>query len=199
MRRVGEQLLHLLEDAERELHRSGEKVAHGVGSLGVVGPEIFGGSRDFVRCERLRLESIALKIEKLERQFHAALAVGDGVVELLDQRRSVALDPFDNGELPQRASPVERVSTQQRRKIEELAFGAGLGKRDTAEVQVDVEIRVLDPFRCAHVARCGLHSLAQTRHAVAGTDQAFAEQVEVRLAVEDRDRGERRREMRVFL
>ena len=50
-------------------------------------------------------------------------------------------------ELPQRPGAFERVGGDQRRQVEELAHRPRRGKGDPAHVEVDVEVRVVDPRR----------------------------------------------------
>ena len=59
-----------------------------------------GGGGDGVGVERWRLGCVALEVEELQRQLHAALAVDDGVVQLLDQR-----------DLPPRSPSTTRTAT----------------------------------------------------------------------------------------
>ena len=113
-----------------------------------------------------RVGRVAFEVEELERQLHAALAVGDRVVHLLDQRGLAAAQPFDDrrtataagcGRTGRRRSGVARSSSWR--------IGARLGQGDAADVEVDVEVGIVDPHRRAEVARRRLHPLAQPGHA----------------------------------
>ena len=62
---------------------------------------------------------LALEVEQHHRHLHAAHAVGDGVVDLLDQRGPAVGQPLDDGELPQRAGPVEALHGDRRGEVEQ--------------------------------------------------------------------------------
>ena len=146
-----------------------------------------------------QLGSVAFEVEELERQLHAAFAVGDRVVQLLDQRSAAALQALDDHELPEGTGAIERIGGDQRGEVEQLTVASRLGEGDAAHVEVDVEIRIVHPDRSAHVAGRRLHPLAQSRDPHHRALHAPAEHVEIRLAIEDRDVGERRRQVGVLL
>ena len=131
--------------------------------------------------------------------MHAALAVGDRVVELLHDGRPVALEALDDGELPERSRTIERVGANEAGEVEQLSLSARLGECNTPDVHVDVEVRVVDPRGSADIARGGLDPLSESGHRQGGAQQASGEQRKVGCSVEQRDRAERRRELRVFL
>jgi len=58
---------------------------------------------------RWALGSIGGEVEELKTELHAALAIGDGVMQLLNEGAFAAAQSLDHGELPQRASAVEGV------------------------------------------------------------------------------------------
>ena len=107
------------------------------------------------RAIAARVGCVALEVEVLQRHLHAALAVGDRVVHLLDERRLAAAQPSMTRELPQRAGAVERVGGDQRGQVEELAHRSRLGQRDAADVEVDVEVGVVDPRRGERLTGAG--------------------------------------------
>ena len=63
-------------------------------------------------CESSGLDAAAARvgvdIEELERELHAADAVGESMVHLHDQCRASAFEPFHQCELPQGMGVVER-------------------------------------------------------------------------------------------
>ena len=194
--RVVEQLAHLADDAERQSERRRQQIPDRLGSV-VVGCSaaasivsrsgIGGGS------------GVALEVEELEGELHAALAVGDRVVHLLDEGGSPTPQPLDDGELPQRPDPIERVGRDDGREIEQRPLVGRFGKGEASDVAIDVEVGVVDPGRRREVARHAAHDLAQPRDDHRGALHALAEQVEVGSAIEDADVRERRREVRVLL
>ena len=195
--RVGEEVPDLAEDPERHAQRAGEELAEEV--LARHGLRRLVHARDHLGVERWRLGRVALEIEELQRQLHAGLAVGDRVVQLLDQCRLAAAQALDDRELPQRAGAIERVGRDQAGEVEELAHRAGLRQRDPAHVVVDVEVWVVDPHRRGEVRRHRLHPLSQPLEHVRGSLDALDELVEAGWPVEHRDVGERARQVRVLL
>ena len=90
-------------------------------------------------------------------------------------------------------------SVDQRGQVEQLAERARLGQGDAADVVVDVEVGVVDPHRRREVDGRRLHAPAQAGHVPRRPLHARTEPVEVGRPVEDRQRGERRREVRILL
>ena len=193
--RVGEQIAELAQHADRHAQAAGQEVAHRLR------PGWFGYflGLDVLIGDRRRFRSVTFEVEELERQLHAAFAVGDRVVELLDQRRAAFAQTVDQDELPQRTGPVERVGGDQRGEVEQLAHGTGLRQREVADVVVQIELRIVDPERRVEVCRRGLHALAQAGDHVHRTVHSTAQVVEFDLAIEDRHVAERRREVRILL
>ena len=56
-------------------------------------------------------------------------------------------EPVDDVELPQRAAAVERAAEHPRDGLGELPVVAGRRDRGLADVEVEVEVRVVDPVR----------------------------------------------------
>ena len=84
-------------------------------------------------------------VEERQRQLHAPDPVGQGVVHLHDHRSLAALEPLDEGELPQRAGAVEAAHGGQRGQREHLVPAVGGGDLDPAEVPGHVEVRIGGP------------------------------------------------------
>ena len=136
-RRIGQQVADLADEAEGHPQPAGEQVAQQVLAIGWRG--FVGRPFDAGRVDGWWLGRVAVEVEELQRQLHAALAVGDGVVQLLDQRRLAAAQTVDHRELPQRTGALERVAGDQAGQVEQLAHRARLGQRHVADVVVDVE------------------------------------------------------------
>jgi hypothetical protein len=145
------------------------------------------------------LWSIAGEVEELHRQRHSALAVGDGVMQLLDQCAAATLETLDDDELPQRSRAIEGVVGDQRGEILQLAHRTGIGKRHASDVVTNVELRVAHPARRTACHWRRLHALAQSRDRDARAVHARDEGLEVDRAIEDGDIGERGSEERVLL
>ena len=143
-RRIGQQLAHLLGDAERQAEPTDDEVPHGLRCGG--GRRRADGTA-VGAVDRWWIWGVALEVEVLQRHLHTALTVGDGVVHLLQQRGLAAAQAFDDGELPERPRAVERVERDQRGEVEELAHRARLRQRDAADVLIDLEVGIVDPQR----------------------------------------------------
>ena len=90
-------------DAEAAAQVVGERVDGGLDEAGVDAAPAAG------RPGAIGSVASRLEVDELLRHADAALAVGDGVVQLLDHRGPAALEALDDDELPQRAGAVEGV------------------------------------------------------------------------------------------
>ena len=193
---IAEQILDLANDAERQPQAAGQQVAeHVAARLGRCRRAIV----ELGVIDRRRLGSVAFEVEELQRQLHAAFAVGDRVVQLLDQSRLAAAQAVDDDELPQRSGAIERIAGDEAGQVEQLTHRAGLRQGDVADVVAQVEVAVGDPRRRREVDRRRLHTLAESLDHVHGALHARQQPVEVGRAVENRDRGERAGQMRILL
>ena len=95
---------------------------------------------------RDRLGGVAGDVDELLRHADAALAVGDGVVELLDHRGPAVLEALDDEELPERPGAVERGADEGGGEVEQLPHRAGVRQRRPAEVVVEVEVGFVPPL-----------------------------------------------------
>ena len=193
---VGEQVAHLTQQAKRHAQAAGHEIAQGFAAAGL---RLLAGCGDVVSVVRRALGRVGSKVEKFKTQLHAAFAVGDGVVQLLNERAFAAAQTFDQGELPQRAGPVEWVGGDDAGEVEQLAKVAGLGQRNVANVVLQVEVGIVDPHRRREVGGCGLYALAKTGHHVSGALHGAHDAVHVGSLVEDGHVGKRGRQVRVFL
>ena len=92
-----------------------------------------------------RVAGLALEVEQHHGELDAADAVGDRVVELLDDGRLAVGQALDHGELPQRAGPVEALHADRLGQVEQGAPVARRGRAHPAQVVVEVEVGVDDP------------------------------------------------------
>jgi hypothetical protein len=67
------------------------------------------------------------------------------VVDLRQQRDAPALEPVDHVELPQRAAAVERAPEHTLHRLGQLPVVARRGQRGLTDMEVQVEVRVVDP------------------------------------------------------
>ena len=75
------------------------------------------------------------------------------------------VEPLDHGEFPQRLGQVHRPGVEPRDLDAELAPVAGLGQRDVADVEFDVELGILDPIGMVDVERHADEPLAEAARA----------------------------------
>src|SRR5262249_62018843 len=83
--------------------------------------------------------------EARRRDPRAADAVGDRVMHAGEQRGAVTIEPLGERQLPQRAGGVEGVLVAAGSVVEQMTVGAGMRKRDVADVVVEVEVRIVGP------------------------------------------------------
>ena len=116
-----------------------------------------------------------------------ALAVGDGVVDLAEQRPAAALEPVEHHEHPERTGSIEGILVEAGRQLVELARGARRRQAEVANVVADVELGVGRPQRRRQPPQPGHDPLAQTRDLGDGPAHAVAELLDVHGPVEHAD------------
>ena len=89
----------------------------------------------------------SIRAEDVGQDLRAGHSVDRAVVDLGELRDATATEPFDHVQLPQRPPAVEWSRHDPPDLGRELPVVAGRGERDVADVEVDVEVRVLDPVR----------------------------------------------------
>ena len=146
-----------------------------------------------------RLGGVARDVDELLRHADAPLAVGDGVVELLDHGGAAVFETLDDEELPERARAVERGAHERGGEVEQLSHRPGAGQRRPAEVVVEVEVGFVTPLRRGEPAQGGDHPLAQPRHLHRGPLEPAAKLLRIGGLVEQGDVGDRRAEVRILL
>ena len=105
------------------------------------------------RVGRRDLAPLGARVEQHAEDLVARHAVDDRVVDLGQQRHAAALQAVDQVELPQRAGAVQRPGEDPRDGLGQLAVVAGRRHRRVADVEVQVEVRVLDPVRVVEPER----------------------------------------------
>ena len=121
-----------------------------------------------------------------------ALAVGDGVVELLDHGAPAVGQPVDQDELPQRVVAVERGRGHLGGQVEELALDPGESRVTWRTWRSRSTSALVDPLRGAQPGPGLLDPLAEPGHGDQGVGHPGPEPVQVRGVVEEGDVGEGR-------
>jgi hypothetical protein len=96
---------------------------------------------------RLDLEGLGLEVEQVREDLRARHAVDGAVVDLRELRHQPVPKALDDVELPERAAPVERASDDARHLLGKLPIVSGRREPDVPDVEVEIEVRVLDPVR----------------------------------------------------
>ena len=73
--------------------------------------------------------------------------VDGGVVQLGEDGEAVLAQPLDDVDLPQRMGPIQGPADQAGDQLDQLVVRARRGERRLAQVELQVEVRVLDPER----------------------------------------------------
>src|SRR5688572_5973468 len=98
---------------------------------------------------------------KRPRELGPRFAVDQRVMHLGVEREATrrharhVVEPLDHVRLPKRLAAIERPGVQARDLDAELAPVAGLRQRDVSHVELDIEVRVLDPPRAVEHPRHG--------------------------------------------
>ena len=129
------QPLELLVDHARQAVAQPGGGGPALGQLpGLVGPE--------------RPDETRARIRRQVQQLDAVRAVDQRMVDLAVDRESMAGEPFDDVELPQRLRQVHRVGVQARHELAELALATRVGQRRTPHVIL--EVGVVDDLPARH-------------------------------------------------
>ena len=141
-----------------------------------------------------QVRGFALLVGHDRQHAHRPDAVGQRMVELDDERRLAALDAFDQGDLPQRAGPVEGGHRRPARERQDRVPRAWRGSGDPAQVEVQVEMRIVAPPGDGEAERGLDDALAERGHQPGYPVDALDEHVPVGCAVEPVDDDDRRAE-----
>ncbi len=131
-------------------------------------------------------------------QLHHAESVGDGMVDLHDERRALARETLDDAQLPQRAILVEPSSSHPLRVIEYLApTGTAAGQARPGVVVVHVDVGIVGPAWWGHAGLFVDDVLVEARDR---GDDPFDDGIHagsIRSRVEEPDTGDRGAQQRV--
>jgi hypothetical protein len=94
---------------------------------------------------RSKVARVGVDVEQQSRNVHATYAIGEGVVKLHHQRRLGALEPFDEGELPQRAIAIEACHPGFAGELQDSRQRLGRCRLETPDVPRQVEIGIDNP------------------------------------------------------
>ena len=153
--------------AEHGAHAAGELGRHGRALHERLAEQLRGGG------ERLRLpvvlgrrdrHRIGRGVEEHRGDVDAGDAVDERVVGLRQQRKAIVGQPLDEPQLPQGPSAVERLAEHPPREPLELGVPARARQRRVADMEPDVEVRVVDPHRPALAERDERQPLAVARN-----------------------------------
>ena len=110
--------------------------------------------------------AVGREVEQHRRQIDPRDPVDQRVVGLGDQREAVVLEALDQPHLPQRLGAVELLGEDPRGQVAQLLPAARGRQRGMADVVLEVEARVVDPYRPAAVERRMGELVAVARHEV---------------------------------
>jgi hypothetical protein len=116
------------------------------------------GRRDLARRRR--------DVEEQAHHVHAGHAVDQRMMGLREQREAPALEPLDQPDLPEWLRPVEALGVHAPHQLAQVLDRPSAGQRGVAHVVVDVEARVVDPHRPAHLEARNREPLPVARHEV---------------------------------
>ena len=121
------------------------------------------------------------------------------MVHLLDDGAPPTGEAVDQGETPERPGAVERGLPVAGGEVVEIAVGGAFGQAIAADVEVDVEARVVLPHRRSQAAEAGDDALTQAGDGGHGPGHLPAEPLEVGWPIEEGHVGEGRAEVWVLL
>ena len=142
---------------------------------------------------------VGLEVDEAHRHAQPTHAVGDGVVQLGQQRGATAFEAVHNGELPQRAGGVEGVLGHQGGQVQELALDARRWQGHVADVVVEVELGIVHPLRDGQRSHGHMDALAETGGVLQRALDATSQAGHVGAVLQDGHVGERGAQHRVAL
>ena len=98
-----------------------------------------------VRRGRRDLPPLGARVEQDGEQLVARYAVHRRVVDLGQQRHATTLEPVDQVQLPQRPAAVQRAGEDAGHDLGQAVVVARRRDSGLADVEVEIEVRVLDP------------------------------------------------------
>src|SRR4051794_22210482 len=112
-----------------------------------------GAVRAVVLSRRQVVAPLGRQVQQQAHDLRARQPVDESVVDLREDGCIAGLEPVDHVELPQRPRPVERAREDARHLLAQLRVGARRGQCELAHVEVEVEVRVVDPVRIVEPER----------------------------------------------
>ena len=94
---------------------------------------------------RRGLASLRFEVEQHAHDLRSGHAVHDRVVDLREHRDRSAIEPVNQVQLPEGAGPVQRTADDPRHLLGQLGVGAGRRQGQLAHVEVEIEVRVVEP------------------------------------------------------
>ena len=185
---VGEQFLDLAQQHQRHPHAASQNVAEHVLAGGICATRLLAVNAGL---NWLGLWCVSLEVKELQRQLHPTLAVGNGVVQFLDERRLATTQPVDHHELPEWPGAIEGIAGDQAGQVEQLTQGSRLRKGDVAYVVPQIKVAVVNPHWCSQIGRCRLHSLPEARDNMNRSVHSAKQLIKIGWTVEHRDVCER--------
>ena len=124
---------------------------------------------------RPEIHTLRREVEQGQTQLHRPLTVGDGVVQLHDQRCTTARQTLQQGHPPQRAIPVEVGHALPAGVLEHIGPGRALRHAEAAHVEREVEVGVDHQARGLQSDRTFHHTRPQHRGQAGGALEALRE------------------------
>ena len=180
-------LLHRLHEEGRRVHNSRSEEARSVQ-----------WSRGRRRGHRAQVLPTGHQVDHRRSEHHRALTVGDGVMQLDDQRRPPALEALEERHTPQRPGKVEIGHRLPSGLDQHLVPAAGVGHPEAAHVEAEVEVGVDHQARAQDVRGTLEHLLPQDRGNPAGPVEPIDELVPVGAGLQCDQPDDRRAHRRVI-
>ena len=175
-------------DAARDLGGNGGALEQRVGEQLRAGGQ---RARDPVVIGRGHRHRVRRGVEQDGDDVDPRDAVDERVMGLGQQGEAVVGEPLDQPHLPQRARAVQRLGEDPAGQALELGLAAGAGQRGVADVEADVEVRIVHPHRPALIEGHEGQPLAVARDEVQPAGDLLDQLVVGRrLALEDHAAGD---------
>jgi hypothetical protein len=104
------------------------------------------------------------RVEQRAHDLGARHAVDDRVMDLAHHGHPVARQAVHQVQLPQRLRPVQRTGVDPGHLFGQLGVGSGRSQGDLADVELEVEVRIVDPVAVVEVERDLGQPPAKWRH-----------------------------------
>ena len=125
---------------------------------------------------------LGLGVEQDAEDLGARGPVDGGVMELGQHRDATVAEAVDQVELPERMGAVQRAGDEPRDLLGQHPLVAGRGQRELADVEVEVEVRVVDPVGVVDPERHLGQAPAKRRQQVQPRGDQLGDRLERQLA-----------------